>query len=117
MKDRNECIFCRIADGNMKANILYQDDEIVAFPDINPVAPVHILIISRKHISTLAEMSEEDTYLIGAMAKVANRLARDKGIAEKGYRLVINSGTEGGQVIDHLHLHLIGGRLLGSKLS
>lgn len=116
MEERSDCIFCRIADGKMKSNILYQDNEIVAFPDINPLAPVHILIIPRKHISTLAEMPEEDAPLIEAMAKVANRLAGSQGIAESGFRLVINCGPEGGQGVAHLHMHLLGGRQLGSKL-
>jgi histidine triad (HIT) family protein len=116
MEERNDCIFCRIADGKMKSNILYQDDEIVAFPDINPLAPVHILIVPREHIASLAEMSAEDTAIIGGMAKVANQLAKSKGIAENGYRLVINCGREGGQGVDHLHMHLLGGRQLGSKL-
>lgn len=114
--ERSDCIFCRIADGKMKSNIVYQDDEVVAFRDINPLAPVHILIIPRKHISSLVEMPEEDASLIGAMAKVANCLARSEGIAESGYRLVINCGREGGQGVAHLHMHLLGGRPLGSKL-
>ena len=116
MEERSDCIFCRIADGKMKSNILYQDDAVVAFPDINPLAPVHILIVSRKHIVSLAEMSEGDAALIGGMAKVANHLAKSKGIAENGYRLVINCGREGGQGVGHLHMHLLGGRQLGSKL-
>src|SRR3989338_3338852 len=110
MEERSDCIFCQIADGKMKSNILYQDDEIVAFPDINPLAPVHILIIPREHITSLSEMSGEDTLLIGGMAKAANQLAKSKGIAENGYRLVINCGREGGQGVAHLHMHLLGGR-------
>lgn len=116
MEERSDCIFCRIADGKMKSNILYQDDEIVAFPDINPLAPVHILIVPREHIASLVEMSAEDALIIGGMAKVANQLAKSKGIAENGYRLVINCGREGGQGVAHLHMHLLGGRQLGSKL-
>lgn len=114
--ERADCIFCRIADGKIKSNILYQDNEVVAFPDINPLAPTHILIIPRKHVASLAEMSADDAPLIAAMVKAANQLARQQGIAEKGYRLVINSGSEGGQGVHHLHLHLLGGRQLGSKL-
>ncbi len=116
MGERNDCIFCQIVDGKMKSNILYQDNEVVAFPDINPLAPVHILIIPRKHITSLTEMSEEDVLLIGGMAKAANSLAKSKGIAENGYRLVINCGREGGQGVAHVHMHLLGGRQLGSKL-
>lgn len=116
MEERNDCIFCRIADGKLKSNILYQDNEVVAFPDINPLAPIHILIVPRKHITSLTEMVEEDALLIVGMAKVANSLAKSQGIAENGYRLVINCGREGGQGVAHLHMHLLGGRQLGSKL-
>ena len=116
MEERSDCIFCRIADGKMKSDILYQDEAVVAFPDINPLAPVHILVVPREHIASLAEMSAEDAALIGGMAKAANQLAKSKGIAESGYRLVINCGKEGGQGVGHLHMHLLGGRQLGSKL-
>ncbi len=116
MDERADCIFCRIADGKIKSNIVYQDDELLAFPDINPLAPTHILIIPRKHIASVAEMPAKDAHLIGDMAKLAKQLAVDNGIAEKGFRLVINNGTEGGQGVNHLHMHLLGGRQLGSKL-
>ncbi len=116
MSERDDCIFCRIADGKIKSNILYQDDVLLAFPDINPLAPTHILIIPRKHIPSVAEMPAGDAHLIGEMAKVAGKLAKDNGIAEKGFRLVINNGPEGGQGVFHLHMHLLGGRQLGSKL-
>jgi histidine triad (HIT) family protein len=116
MDERADCIFCRIADGKMKSTILYQDEELLAFPDINPLAPVHILIVSRKHIASVAEMAAKDAHLIGDMAKLAKQLAVENGIAEKGFRLVINNGTEGGQGVNHLHMHLLGGRQLGGKL-
>jgi histidine triad (HIT) family protein len=116
MDERGDCIFCRIADGKVKSNILYQDEELLAFPDISPLAPTHILIIPRKHIASLAEMPAKDTSIIGEMAKLAKKLAVDNGIAEKGFRLVINNGPEGGQGVAHLHMHLLGGRQLGSKL-
>ncbi len=116
MAGRDDCIFCRIADGKIKSNILYQDEELLAFPDINPLAPTHILIIPRKHIESVAEMASEDTALIGSMATLAKHLARENGIAEKGFRLVINNGPEGGQGVNHLHMHLLGGRQMGSKL-
>ncbi len=116
MDERADCIFCRIADGKIKSNIIYQDEELLAFPDINPLAPMHILIIPRKHIRSVAEMPVEDAPLIGAMTKLAKQLAVENGIAEKGFRLVINNGPEGGQGVPHLHMHLLGGRQLGSKL-
>jgi histidine triad (HIT) family protein len=116
MDERADCIFCRIADGKIKSNVLYQDEELLAFPDINPLAPVHILIVPRKHIASVAEMKAKDACLIGDMAKLAKQLAVENGVAEKGFRLVINSGPDGGQGVNHLHMHLLGGRQLGSKL-
>ena len=111
-----DCIFCRIAAGEVQAEFLYQDGEVVAFLDINPAAPTHVLIIPRRHVTSLADLKEEDTPLITRMISVANRLARDGGIAESGYRLVINSGKEGGQVVPHLHLHLLGGRKMSNGM-
>lgn len=116
MSERDECIFCRIVDGKIKSNILYRDDNLLAFPDISPLAPTHILIIPRKHIPTVADMPADDAALIGEMAKAAVKLAHEQGIAEKGFRLVINNGPEGGQGVYHMHMHLLGGRQLGSKL-
>ena len=114
--ERDGCIFCRIADGKMKSDLLHQDDEVIAFRDINPLAPVHILIVPKKHIPSLVELAEAEAPLIGKMVNVANRLAKRAGIAESGYRLVINCGEEGGQGVSHLHMHLLGGRQLGGKL-
>jgi len=108
-----DCIFCRIAAGEIPANIVYQDDRIIAFRDINPVSPTHLQIIPRKHIVTVADVSDADLPIIGEMVKVANRLAMSEGVAEKGYRLVINCGKESGQEVPHLHLHLLAGRRLG----
>ena len=116
MSERDDCIFCKIADGKMKSNIVYQDDELLAFPDISPLAPTHILIIPRKHIGSVADLSGTDSYLVGAMAKIAKKLAVENGISQKGFRLVINSGPEGGQGVPHLHMHLLGGRQMGNKL-
>ena len=107
-----DCVFCQIVAGKIPAEILYQDDEVIAFPDINPLSPTHLLIIPKKHIPSLAHLSEEETTIIGHMAKIANLLAKEKGIAERGYRLVINCGEEGGQIVPHLHMHLLGGREL-----
>ncbi len=111
-----ECVFCQIIDGKIPSEILYQDDQVVVFPDIHPVAPTHLLIVSRKHIPSLAHLSDDETSLVGHMVKVANQLAREAGVAESGYRLVINSGKEGGQVVPHLHLHLLGSRQLTEGL-
>ena len=111
-----DCIFCRIARGEVPADFLYRDDDIMAFNDINPAAPTHVLVVPVKHIESLAHMSAEDEPLVGRMIGAANRLARDGGIAESGYRLVINSGKEGGQVVPHLHMHLLGGRKLSNGM-
>jgi histidine triad (HIT) family protein len=110
------CIFCQIAAGEVGADTLYQDEEVIAFRDIHPVAPTHVIIIPRKHIPSLAELTEAESSLVASMIKVATQLAKSEGIAEKGYRLVINSGKQGGQFVPHLHMHLIGGRQLSSTL-
>ena len=107
-----DCIFCKIVSGEIPGKILYQDKEVVAFPDIKPITPVHLLIVSRKHIPSLAQMADAETPLVGHMTKVANQLAREQGIAESGYRLTINSGADSGQIVPHLHMHLMGGRAL-----
>jgi len=111
-----DCVFCQIVDGKIPARILYQDDKVVAFPDINPMAPTHLLIISRRHIPSLAHLGDDEFPLVGHMIKIANRLAREAGIAESGYRLVVNTGREGGQVVPHLHMHLLGSRQLTDNL-
>ena len=111
-----DCIFCQIIAGKAPGEILYQDEEVIAFPDINPVAPVHLLIIPRKHIPSLAHLSDAETPLIGHMTKIANQLAKREGISESGYRLAISCGEQGGQEVPHLHMHLFGGRKLASTL-
>jgi len=107
-----DCIFCQIVAGKIPGDILYQDEEVIAFPDINPAAPTHVLIVTRKHIPSLTQLTDEEMPLIGHMVKVANQLAKEQGIAESGYRVVINCGRDGGQVVPHLHMHLLGGRRL-----
>jgi len=111
-----ECIFCRIVAGELPNDTLYQDDQVMAFRDINPLAPTHVLIIPKRHITSLADINDDETSIIGHMVRVANQLARREGIAEKGYRLVVSSGEEGGQIVPHLHLHLLGGRKLSDRL-
>ena len=109
-----DCIFCRIATGDIPTDFAYQDDQIVAFKDINPIAPVHLIVIPREHIASPARMTGEHAALMGKMVAVANRLAREAGISDTGYRLVANSGPDAGQEVAHLHLHVIGGRKLGA---
>jgi len=111
-----DCIFCQIVAGKVSSEILYQDEEVIAFRDINPVAPVHLLIIPKKHIPSLAHLPEAESPLIGHMVNIANQLARGEGVSESGYRLAMNCGEEGGQLVPHLHLHLLGGRKLSDKL-
>ena len=111
-----DCVFCKIIAGEIPADIRYRDENLIAFPDINPLAPTHLLIIPRKHIPSLLEVSDEESSLIGEMARVAKELAKREGIADKGYRLVMNCGRQGGQGVYHIHMHLLGGRQLSSAL-
>jgi histidine triad (HIT) family protein len=111
-----DCIFCKIVAGVLPSKTLYKDEEIVAFRDIHPLAPTHILIVPRKHIPDLAQVQASEVTLIGRMVQVANQMAKQEGIAGRGYRIVINSGKEGGQIVPHLHMHLLGGKELSGKL-
>ena len=106
----SDCLFCGIVKGEIKGSIVYQDNSVVAFKDVNPKAPVHLLIVPRKHISTLLDLQPEDQTLIGDIFSVANQLARDHGISKDGFRVVANCGAGAGQSVFHLHFHLLGGR-------
>ena len=106
------CLFCKIADKELPSEIVYQDDNFFAFKDINPVAPVHILIIPKKHIETVEHIGPEDRELIGELFLTAKKVAKLQGVSESGYRLSFNVGKNAGQAVDHLHLHLIGGKKL-----
>ena len=105
-----DCIFCRIVNNRARAVIVHQDDQATAFRDIHPVAPTHILIVPNKHIESVNALEAEDEQLMGRLFRVARQLAAQEGIAENGYRLIINTGAYGGQTIPHLHIHLIGGK-------
>jgi histidine triad (HIT) family protein len=111
-----ECIFCRIVAGEVPGDIVYQDEDFLAFRDILPKAPTHVLIIPKTHITSVAELTDGQHKLAGRLIIIAKNLAEKEGIAKKGYRLVINCGPEGGQVVPHLHLHLIGGRQMDARL-
>jgi histidine triad (HIT) family protein len=111
-----ECIFCRIVAGEVPSEIVYQDKDFLAFRDISPQAPKHVLIIPKTHITCLAQLTEGQQDIAGRLIILAKDLAEKEGIAKSGYRLVINYGPEGGQLVPHLHLHLIGGRRLSGKL-
>jgi histidine triad (HIT) family protein len=107
-----DCLFCKIIDGQIPATIIYQDERAVAFRDINPQAPVHALIVPRKHVASLNELAEEDDALVGHLHRVAAKLAAEHQLAD-GFRTVFNTGRLAGQSVFHLHLHLLGGRMLG----
>ena len=106
------CLFCRIIDKKIPSKIVYEDEHVFAFEDINPQAPVHILIIPKKHISTTLDITHEDNELIGHLFQAANKIAEDRGVAEKGFRLVMNCNPESGQSIYHIHIHLLAGRVM-----
>jgi histidine triad (HIT) family protein len=107
-----DCTFCRIASKRLPAKIVYEDEQVVAFEDINPQAPVHVLVIPRKHIPTSLELAHEDHELIGHMLRAANEIARERNIAERGFRLVMNTNPEAGQTVYHIHIHVLGGRAM-----
>jgi len=109
MKD---CIFCRIIKHEVPAEIVYEDQELIAFPDINPDAPIHILIVPKQHIESLNELEASDTLLAGKILRLAGKIAKEKGIDKSGYRVRINTGPDAGQIIKHLHVHLVGGKKL-----
>jgi histidine triad (HIT) family protein len=104
------CVFCRIASGEVAARLAYQDDTVVAFHDANPQAPSHLLIIPRKHIASVCDISDGDEPLVGHIVRIAAQLATEQGLAGRGFRLVANCGPEAGQSVDHMHFHLLGGR-------
>ncbi len=105
-----DCLFCRIATGQIPASIVYQDDRLMAFQDLNPQAPLHVLIIPRRHIATLNDLTAGDDSLVGDMIRRAAAIAREQGHADRGYRTVFNCNREAGQSVFHVHLHLLAGR-------
>ena len=107
------CLFCKIAEGQIASKIVYQDEDVVAFEDINPQAPYHILLIPRRHIASVADVTPEDGPLLAVLFAAANKLAQKMGLGERGYRIVTNVGPEAGQSVFHLHFHLLGGRKFG----
>ena len=109
----SECLFCRIAAGEIPAKVVFRDDKVVAFEDIAPQAPTHIIIIPRKHIPTVLDLTKEDQKLVGYLHIVANQIATEKALTEDGFRLVMNCKESAGQTVLHLHLHLLGGRDFG----
>ena len=108
----DNCIFCKIIKGEIPSTKMYEDEEILAFKDINPTAPIHILVIPKKHIQSLAHMETGDEQIIAKIYKVINMLAEEHGVKEKGYRVIVNCGEDGGQEVGHLHFHLLAGKKL-----
>ncbi len=108
-----DCLFCKMVNREIPTTIVYEDEDVLAFNDIAPKAPVHVLIIPKKHIESLAAATEDDLRILGKLQMVAHRLAKELGVAESGYRVLTNSGKDSGQVVFHLHYHLVGGKTLG----
>lgn len=105
----SDCIFCKIVDGEIPADIVYRDDDVLAFKDINAVAPTHMLVITTRHIASTADLNDDDQMLAGKLIMTAMHIAGEAGL-KKGYRLVLNTGSDGGQEVQHIHLHVLGGR-------
>jgi histidine triad (HIT) family protein len=108
----SECIFCKIVASTIPVALVYEDDMVIAFDDMNPQAPTHTLVIPRKHVASIAELQDSDVGLLGRLMLAGNKIAKLKGIADAGYRVVVNTGAHGGQSVFHLHLHVLGGRHL-----
>ncbi len=109
----SDCLFCRIVAGEIPTDFLHEDELVVAFPDISPKAPTHILLIPREHLVSAAALSESHAQMLGRLFGTAARLAAERGLVESGFRLVTNAGADAGQSVDHLHVHLLGGRKFG----
>lgn len=107
-----DCLFCKIVAGDIPSDKVFEDDLVLAFNDISPQAPTHILVIPKVHFSTINDLSDQDSQLVGHMLLVAQKIAKDQGLAEDGYRLVFNCNEQGGQTVYHIHLHILGGRQL-----
>jgi histidine triad (HIT) family protein len=108
-----DCLFCKILDGEIPADVIYESDAAIAFRDINPQAPTHVLIIPRRHIASINDLEEADREVVGSLYIAAQEIAQQEGIAETGYRAVMNCGEGAGQTVFHIHMHVLGGRALG----
>lgn len=112
----NDCLFCKIIKGEIPSTKVYEDEDVLAFRDINPVAPIHILLIPKKHIASLADVKQEDGELIAKMHQAVNKIAEQEGFKESGFRLVVNCGKDAGQEVMHLHFHILAGTKMGTKI-
>ena len=116
MHDEDNCIFCKIIRKEIPKEIHYEDDEIIVFDDIKPNAPIHLLIVTKKHIPSVNDLKETDRGTMGSMFFVAKHMAEVKGVKDSGYRLVVNTGKDSDMVVHHIHMHLLGGKFLGGKM-
>ncbi|MGA2526832.1 MAG: histidine triad nucleotide-binding protein [Smithellaceae bacterium] len=112
----SDCIFCKVVEGKIHCTKIYEDDQILAFDDIHPMAPVHVVVIPKKHVSTLMDIDTKSSSVANNLINAAQKVAQIKGIAAKGFRIVINCNDEGGQIVFHLHMHVLGGRKLQDEL-
>ena len=111
-----DCIFCKIIKGEIPSTKVYEDEEILAFKDINPVAPIHILVIPKKHIESVVHLQKEDEAIVGKIYGVINKIAEEQGFKDDGFRVIVNCGENGGQEVKHLHFHILAGKKLGTKI-
>ena len=109
----SDCLFCKIAAKEIPATVVYKDDDVVAFEDVSPQAPVHIVVIPKKHMASTNDIAENGDRIAGKLLRVASEIAKDKKISDSGYRLIVNCGKDAGQVVPHVHIHLLGGRKFG----
>ena len=112
----DDCVFCKIIKGEIPSEKVYEDEDVIAFKDINPVTPIHILVIPKKHIATLLDVTEEDSHLISKIFVVINKIAKQIGIEENGFRVIVNCGKDSGQEVMHIHFHLLAGKKMGPKI-
>ena len=112
----SDCIFCKIANKEIPTDFVYEDEKIVAFKDINPQAPIHILVIPKKHIESIVDLKDEDEILVGKMFTVVRKIAKEYNIEESGFRLIVNCKEDAGQEVPHLHFHILAGKKLGTKI-
>ena len=112
----DDCVFCKIIKGEIPSEKVYEDEDVIAFKDINPVTPIHILVIPKKHIESLAHMQKEDEAIVGKIYGVINKIAEEKGFKENGYRVIVNCGKDAGQEVMHLHFHILAGAKFGDKI-
>lgn len=112
----SDCIFCKIVNKEIPTELIYEDEEIIAFNDINPQAPIHILVIPKKHISSLVDLKEDDEKIVGKIFGVINKIAKKENIDKNGFRVIMNCGEDAGQEVKHLHFHILAGKKLGTKI-